>query len=142
MATKKLQGTKFQINQKYYRTFSESFKRKKVKEISSKCLTVQEVSDLYEVSRTAIYKWIHQYSKQEKGVKIVIEMESEALKTKQLKKRLAELERIVGQKQLLIDLLEKTIDLASQEVGYDLKKKYEPNSLNASEPDTRRSATE
>ena len=142
MATKKLQGTKFQINQKYNRTFSESFKRKKVKEIESKCLTVQEVSDLYEVSRTAIYKWIHQYSKQEKGVKMVIEMESEALKTKQLKKRLAELERIVGQKQMLIDLLEKTIDLASQEVGYDLKKKYEPSSLNTLEPDTKSSATE
>lgn len=35
MSTKKLEGTKFQINQKYNRRFSESFKRKKVKEIES-----------------------------------------------------------------------------------------------------------
>ncbi len=132
MSTKKLKGQKFQIQSKYNRTFSESFKRKKVKEILSKSMTVREVSDIYEVSRTAVYKWLRQYSNVEKGVKQVIQMESEALKNKQLKLRIAELERAVGQKQLEIDYLNKTIEIANEEVGYDLKKKYGPRSLNGS----------
>jgi transposase len=41
-------------------------------------------------------------------------MESEALKTKQLQDRNAELERIIGQKQMQIDYLEKLIELASE----------------------------
>ncbi len=132
MSTKKLKGQKFQIQSKYNRTFSESFKRKKVKEILSKSMTLREVSDIYEVSRTAVYKWLRQYSNVEKGVKQVIQMESEALKNKQLKLRIAELERAVGQKQLEIDYLNKTIEIANEEVGYDLKKKCGPRSLNGS----------
>jgi len=34
------------------------------------------------------------------------------------------LEQIIGQKQLLIDFQEKLLELASDEVGFDLKKKY------------------
>jgi hypothetical protein len=41
-----------------------------------------------------------------------------------LKERLRELEQIIGQKQLLIDFQEKLLELASDEVGFDLKKKY------------------
>jgi hypothetical protein len=50
-------------------------------------------------------------------------MESESTKTKKLLERNAELERFIGQKQLEIEYLQKTIELASEEVGYDLKKK-------------------
>lgn len=49
-------------------------------------------------------------------------MESEALKTKVLLERNAELERIIGQKQIKIDYLEKLIDLASEDLKMDLKK--------------------
>lgn len=41
-----------------------------------------------------------------------------------LQKRIAELEQAVGQKQMKIDYYEKFIELASEEVGQDLKKKY------------------
>lgn len=40
-----------------------------------------------------------------------------------LQKRIAELEQAVGQKQMKIDYYEKFIELASEEVGQDLKKK-------------------
>jgi hypothetical protein len=46
---------------------------------------------------------------------------------------LGELERIIGQKQLQIDVLEKGFELASAELGYDLKKKYAPPRSNGSE---------
>jgi putative transposase len=126
MSTKKLSSTKVQIQQKYNRSFSESFKRKKVKEILEKRLSIKQVSELYGVSRTSVYKWIYKYSALERGTKQVIQMESEALKTKLLLQQVAELERVVGQKQLEIDYLSKTLELASKEVGYDLKKKVRP----------------
>ena len=126
MSTKKLKDQKFQIQSKFNRTFSESFKRQKVKEIQSNQITIREVCDIYEVSRTAVYKWIYKYSALEKGVKQVIQMDSEAQRNKQLKRTIAELERTIGQKQLEIDFLQKTLELASDEVGFDLKKKYKP----------------
>ena len=133
MSTKKLKTTQLQtrreqLDQKNNRTFSETFRKSKVKEIVEKRLTVQQVSELYDVSRTSVYKWIYKYSNLEKGTKQVIEMESESFKTKQLLEQVAELERIVGQKQLEIDLLDSTLKSASEELGYDLKKKYEPKS--------------
>jgi len=59
-------------------------------------------------------------------------MESESHKTNHLLNKVAELERIVGQKQLNIDVLEKTLSVASEELGYDIKKKYGPKSSNTS----------
>jgi len=60
-------------------------------------------------------------------------MESEEQKTKYLQNRVAELERIVGQKQLEIDLNDKTFELLSEDLGFDVKKKYAPQLLNGFE---------
>ena len=84
------------------------------------------MSKLYGVSRTAIYKWIYLYSSSERGVKTVVQMESEEFKTKLLQQRVAELERIVGQKQMEIDYLQVCLEVTSEEVGYDVKKKHGP----------------
>lgn len=107
------------------RIFSEAFKKEKVKLIENRQITVKQLSRIYEVSETAIYKWIRKYStKIAKSEKIVIEKESEGAKTLELLKQVAELERIIGQKQLEIDYLEKVIELGNEEVGFDIKKKY------------------
>lgn len=132
MSTKKLNQNKFQIQQNSNRYFSESFKRSKVEDLIGKRITVQQVSDLYHVSRSAVYKWLRQYGQHEPGVKIVIEMDSDALRAKVLLQKVAELERVIGQKQLEIDFLNKAFEVASEEVGYDLKKKYAPALLNYS----------
>ncbi len=124
------------------RIFSEAFKRSKVKDLAEKRIGVTEFSKLYGVSRAAVYKWIYKYSDLEKGTNKVIQMESEEYRTKQLLERVAELERTVGQKQLEIDYLQKTLELSSQEVGYDLKKKYAPKSSNTSDWDIDNSASE
>ncbi len=108
------------------RRFSEAFKIEKVKMIESRHYTVKQLSRIYEVSETAIYKWIRKYStKIAKTEVLVIEKESEGAKTLELLQRLAELERSIGQKQLQLDYLEKVIELGSEEVGFDIKKKYE-----------------
>jgi transposase len=59
-------------------------------------------------------------------------MESEALKTQQLLRQVAELERAVGQKQLEIDFLNKLLELGSEELGFDLKKNYSARLFNGS----------
>ncbi len=115
---------KFQIQSKYNRVFSEEFKRSKVKDLKNGLISMADLCKLYSVSRASVYKWLYLYSEAEKGVKTVVQMESEQFKTKQLLERLSELERIVGQKQMEIDFLNKSFELASEELGYDLKKKY------------------
>lgn len=133
MSSKKLKESKFQLANKYNRYFSESFKRAKVKDILAKRLKIKEVCDLYQVSPTSVYRWLQEYSGIEKGVKQVVQMESEAEKTKRLLQQVAELERVVGQKQLEIDYLNQTLEVASAELGYDIKKKYALRPLNGLE---------
>lgn len=107
------------------RHFSKAFKKEKVKMIEEKQITVAQLSRIYEVTRAAIYKWIRQYStKISKEERIVIEKESEGAKTIKLLNQISELERKIGQKQLQIDYLEKVLELGSEEVGFDIKKKY------------------
>ena len=46
-------------------------------------------------------------------------------KVNDLEKRVKELERIVGQKQIKIDFLEKMMDIAKDELDIDIKKKFD-----------------
>jgi len=113
------------------RTFSEEFKRQKVKEIERKQTSVLEVSKAYQVRANNVYKWIEKYSfKDKNGVRLVVEMESETKRVLALLQKVAELERIVGQKQIMIDFQTKMIDLAEEEYHIDIKKKFdsEPSS--------------
>lgn len=109
---------------KKQRYFSEAFKIEKVRMLESKQITVLQLSRIYEVSTQSIYKWLLKYSVISKSERVVVEKESEGAKTIALLNTVATLERKVGQKQLLVDYLEKVIELASEEVGYDIKKKF------------------
>ena len=107
------------------RTFSEEFKKSKVKELLEKQITVSEFTRIYGISRTSVYRWIYLYSpNHHKSSKLVVEMESESYKTKRLQQKVAELERIVGQKQLEIDFLGRLLEVGSEELGFDLKKNF------------------
>ena len=111
------------------RYFSEAFKREKVKQIEEKQITVLQLSRLYNVTRAAIYKWIDRYGQiKSKKERIVIEKESEGYKTMELLKKVAELERLLGQKEVEVSYLSKVIDVGSEILGEDLKKKYESQS--------------
>ena len=119
----KQSNTKMKIRQN--RCFSEEFKKSKVRELVEKQVTVVQLSRVYGVTRAAVYKWLYKYSAdhERKGT-LVVQMESESYKTQRLQQRLAELERIVGQKQLEIDFLNRLIEIASEEIGYDVKKNF------------------
>jgi len=118
---KKEQSRKLRIN----RYFSEEFKKKKVREIEKNVSTISSISREYEVSRSAIYLWVHKYSaNMKKGVKQVVEAKSDTAKIDQLKAQIKELERSVGQKQILIEFQQKMIDLAEEEYGLEIKKKF------------------
>jgi transposase-like protein len=111
---------------KLRRTFSTAFKKEKVELLDRGQITVRELSDIYEVSETAIYKWKKKFSCISQGERVVIEKISEGAKNRELLKRVAELERIVGQKQLELDYYRTAIDILSEEEGEDLLKKYKP----------------
>jgi transposase len=115
------QQPKLEIKQK--RSFSESFKREKVKDLVEKRISIKQLSSLYEVSRTAVYNWLYAYSPHhEQKTILVVQMESEAHKSQMLQQRVAELERVIGQKQLELDFLNKLFEIGSQELGFDIKK--------------------
>jgi len=62
MSSKKLNNNSFQIKSKHNRTFSEEFRRSKVREIVEKRLTIKELCRLHGVSRQTVYNWIYKYS--------------------------------------------------------------------------------
>lgn len=118
-----MKKTKLKLRQQ--RNFSEEFKKKRIKELLEKQVTVSELARLYSVTRTSIYKWLYLYSPHhQQGTTLVVEMESESYKTKRLQQQVADLERIVGQKQLEIDFLGKLLEIGSEELGFDLKKNF------------------
>ena len=90
------------------RIFSEDFKKSLVKDYESGKFSVLQLSQLYSIATPVLYRWIYRYSTyQKKNIKIVEMAGSSSQKLKELQKKVAELERIVGQKQLNIDFLEK-----------------------------------
>ena len=121
------QERKFQkkLELRQRRTFSEEFKKQKVKELVNKQISIGELSKLYDVSKTSIYRWLYKYSPHHKqGTTQVVQMESEAQKTKSLQERVAELERVVGKKQIEIDFLNELVQVAGTELKVDLKKNF------------------
>ena len=108
----------------YHRFFSEGFKKGKVREIERNISSVADICKTYSVSRTSIYKWIYKYSVMaKKQVRQVIEAKSDTQKIKALEERIKELERIVGQKQLLLEFKDKMIEIAETTYNVDIKKK-------------------
>jgi len=107
------------------RIFSEELKREIVFQIEKNKISVSSASREYGVHRSAIYNWLNKYSRTLKGGQvIVVEKESEQRKNEELRAKIADLERIVGQKQMEIDFLNKVIEIGSQEVKIDIKKKF------------------
>jgi transposase-like protein len=105
------------------RIFSDDFKKARVKEYEKGEFTVVELSRLFKIQGTIIYRWIHQYSTYNKrSIKIVEMADSGTRKVKELEDRIKELERIIGQKQLNIDYLETMIELAKEKFDIDIKK--------------------
>ena len=110
---------------KQTRVYSESYRKERVADIENGLLTVSETHRVFGLSISVIYRWIHRYSKHiTHHTRQVVEVESEQHRTKMLLERVGMLERTIGQKQLEIDVLRTMVDLASQELGEEWKKKH------------------
>ena len=116
---------KMSIAQRQVRHFSEAIKIQKVHEIESGQTKISEIVTEYEVSRTTVYRWIKKYGiMKKKPERLVVESDSDTAKLLELKKKIAELERTIGQKQILIDFKDKMIDLAEEHYKIDIKKNF------------------
>jgi transposase len=114
------------IRARQLRTFSEEFKRQKVQEIEQRITTIREISKQYEVNPSAIRKWLIRYSTTYTiGIRTIVESESDTKKLIELQKKIAELERLIGQKQIQLDFKDKMIELAEEYYRIDIKKKFE-----------------
>jgi transposase-like protein len=120
-----LNQLKLSTSERQRRHFSESFKLQKVREIETGQTKVSEICSQYQVSSSAVYKWIEKFGiMKDKKERFVIETASDTRQLVELKKRISELERIIGQKQIQIDFQSKMIDLAEETYGVDIKKKF------------------
>jgi len=109
---------------RFSRYFSEEFKKQKVRDLEKNLVSMTELCKEYQISRTAIYKWLYKYSKMvKKGERQIVERKSDTRKIQELRERIRELERVIGQKQLLIEFQQKMIELAEQTYDVDIKKK-------------------
>ena len=105
--------------------FSENFRKEKVRELELRIVTIRDLRQQYQVSDMSVRRWIAKFSSmKEKKERLIVESQSDTVQLLELKKKVAELERVVGQKQLLIDFQQKMIELAEEEYRIDIKKKF------------------
>jgi len=120
------------LNQR--RIFSMEVRKGVVRDIEQGKCTVLQASRELQVCHQTVYGWLYKYSLHlQKGRIIVVQKQSEAYKTKELEKRIAELEAALGRKQMELDLLNKVLDLASKDLKIDLKKNLSDKPSSGSE---------
>ena len=107
------------------RIFSKELKLKVVKDIESGKSTIAQICREFSVSDVSVYNWLNKYSKFHKqGAAIIVELKSEAYRSKELEKKIKDLEAALGRKQLEVEFLNKLIELASNDLGIDIQKKH------------------
>ena len=121
----KRQQFELSVQERRRRKFSYEFKKRKVKEIESGQVRLCDLHREYAVSYTSIYRWINKFGvNKEKRERLIVESKSDTVKLLELQKKIVELERIVGQKQILLDFKSKMIELAEEHYKIDIKKKF------------------
>ena len=106
------------------RTFDLSLKLDLVKKLEDGKVSVAELTKIYGMSGTAVYRWLRKYSTMyEKQTRVIVEHKSLSKKNAELRAQIATLERALGQKQLRVDYLEKVVAVASEDLGVDIEKK-------------------
>ena len=119
-----MKSTTLTLGERQNRHFSESFKVKKVQEIERGITRISEICKEYEVSDTSVRKWILKYSTMKKKTeRLIVESQSDTQKILDLKKQIAELERLLGQKQIQLEFKDTMIEIAEEMYKIDIKKK-------------------
>ena len=119
------------IAERRQRHFSDSFKIQKVRELEIGKTKVSELCKQYEVSATNVYRWLNKFgTMKDKKERLIVETDSDTRQLIELKEKVAGLEQVIGQKQVLLDFKDKMIDLAEEAYGVDIKKKYSTQQSN------------
>lgn len=107
------------------RKYSDEFKNRIVADFESGKYSVSQLGKLHGLRTWTIYRWIYKLSTfNEKGFRIVEMKDSSSKKMKELEARVKELEGVVGRKQIMIDYLEKMMEIAKEELDIDIKKNF------------------
>jgi transposase-like protein len=114
---------KVKLSLKPKRIFSDKLKEKIVRDIEQGKVNVLGASREYAVSERAVYDWLKKFSAYlHPSTTLVMQMDSEQYKSRELEKKIAELEAALGRKQMEVEYLNKLIEIAGNDLGIDLKK--------------------
>lgn len=105
------------------RVFSESFKREKVKLLERGKMSVSQLSELYNISETALYKWKKEYGIFPPEERIVGETDSDYLHMLRLSNQVEEMERLIGMQQIKLEYFKTGMQQAAVHYGEDIEKK-------------------
>ena len=106
------------------RVFDLDLKLELVTKVEQGKVTVREISKLYGVSTTGVRKWLYKYSHlYKKQTRVIVEGKSISKKNQELSDRIKELERVLGQKQMRVEYLEKLLEVASERLEEYIEKK-------------------
>lgn len=112
-------------SKKVRRVFSEDFKKEKVKQIESGHLTIYRLSKMLELGDAAIYGWMKKYSTEPyKREVVVIETESDYLKSKKLEEEVKQLTSLLGKMHIKLDFYEELINEVNANFGTDVRKDF------------------
>ncbi|WP_240938717.1 transposase [Arenibacter sp. 6A1] len=104
--------------------YSEECKKRLNSEFEKGKFSVLYLEKLHGVTHATIYRWIYKFSIFNETGFGVIEMKGRSnKKMKELEARVKELDRTKGRKQIIIDFLERMMDIAKEELDIDIKKK-------------------
>jgi transposase-like protein len=118
-----MSASNVRISLRQRRIFSDKLKKKIIKDIESGKASVTAVSREYQVSIASVYLWLKKFSSHlHPSTTLVMQMDSEQYRSKELEKKVIELEAALGRKQMEVDYLNKLIEIAGEELGTDIKK--------------------
>lgn len=109
---------------KLKKVFSESVKRDNVRQIELGRKTQAEVARLYDISPSAVYKWMRKYSKIPRSNRLVIESESDYTALISKERQLKKCEQTIGKLHMELTYLKQVIRQASLEYSEDIEKKF------------------
>ncbi len=106
--------------------YSIAFQQKVVCEIESGELRIGDARRLYDITGSeTIQKWIRKFGKNHLLNKVVrIEMKDEKDRIKELEKKVRQLESALANEHIKNVVLESLVEIAKDDFGIDLKKKY------------------
>ena len=112
------------MQKKRRQSYSEEFKKEKVKLMESGEVRKVELVKMYGVSYQSLYNWIKKYGTLPPSESVVLEKDSEYLKNKELRTQIGKMERVIGRQQMELDYYKEVVKQAAAHFQMDIEKKF------------------